>query len=129
MALLYVKQKGDFKHTESFLNKLLRIDYISVINRYGKEGVQALKNNTPRDTGKTAESWYYEIRENKEKGVISLVFLNSNVVNGVPIAVIIQYGHGTRNGGYVRGIDYINPAIRPIFKSMANDIWKEVKAK
>ena len=129
MAFLYMKQKGDFKHTETYLNKLLKLDYISVINKYGEKGVEALKNATPKDTGKTAESWYYKIVENKNKGTIKLVFSNSNTIKGIPVAILIYYGHGTRNGGYVQGRDYINPVLQPLFDQMAKDIFKEVKAK
>lgn len=124
MALLYVKQKGDFKHAETFLNKMLKRDYMSVLKHYGEKGVLELKEATPKDTGKTSESWYYEIVEGR--GSVSLYFKNSNVVNGVPIAVVIQYGHATRNGGYVQGRDYINPVLRPLFDKMAKKIWKEV---
>ena len=127
MALLYVKQKGDFKHTETFLNRMLRRDYMSVLNRYGNQGVNALKEATPKDTGKTSESWSYEIRQGK--GTVSLYFLNSNIVNGVPIAIVIQYGHATRNGGFVQGRDYINPVLRPLFDNLANELWKEVTRK
>ena len=126
MALLTMKQKGDFKHTETFLNKMLKRDYKSVLHKYGERGVAALKAATPRDTGKTAESWYYEVRENERTKTVSLVFLNSNTSNGIPIAILIQYGHGTRNGGYVQGIDYINPALVPIFDELSKEIWKEV---
>ncbi len=124
MALLYVKQKGDFKHAETFLNKMLKRDYITVMKRYGEKGVKELKEATPKDTGKTSESWYYEILESK--GRVSLYFKNSNIVNGVPIAIVIQYGHATRNGGFVQGRDYINPVLQPLFDEMANKIWKEV---
>lgn len=124
MALLYVKQKGDFKHAETFLNRVLKRDYLSVMNQYGEIGVEALRKATPKDTGKTSESWYYEIKKNS-KGV-TLQFNNSNVVNGVPIAIVIQYGHATRNGGYVQGRDYINPVLVPLFEEMAEKLWKEV---
>lgn len=127
MALLYVKQKGDFKHAETFLNRVLRRDYMSVLKHYGSVGVNALKEATPKDTGLTSESWYYEIVEGR--GTVSLYFKNSNIVDGVPIAIVIQYGHATRNGGYVQGRDYINPVLVPLFNELAEKLWKEVTKK
>ena len=97
------------------------------LRKYGEKGVNALKEATPKDSGLTATSWKYKIE--KEAGKTSLTFYNSNVQNGVPIAIILQYGHGTRNGGWVEGYDYINPAIRPIFKELADAAWREVKGK
>lgn len=97
---------------------------MSDLDKFGKAGVEALALNTPVDTGKTANSWYYTIEINKNSAVIS--FNNSNIQNGVPIAIILQYGHGTRHGGWVEGRDYINPAIQPIFDQIVNDAWKEV---
>lgn len=87
-------------------------------------GVAALRSATPVDTGLTSQSWYYQITQ--KKGLVEIVFLNSNVQNGIPIAIILQYGHGTRNGGYVQGRDYINPAIQPIFDKIVEDAWREV---
>lgn len=116
--------KGDFTKLTMYLGKLSRTVSLKSLDKYGREGVAALASMTPVDTGKTANSWYYEI-ENKN-GTISITFLNSNIQNGVPIAIIIQYGHGTRNGGWVQGRDYINPAIQPIFDRIVNDIWREV---
>lgn len=98
-----------------------------VAEKYANEGVNALSSATPVDTGLTAKSWDYEISNTDTSTTI--YWKNSNVVNGVPIAVLIQYGHGTKNGGYVEGIDYINPALRPIFEKMAQDAWKEVNSK
>ena len=92
--------------------------------QYGREGVAALASATPVDSGLTASSWYYEIIN--RNGTAQITFYNSNIQNGVPIAIILQYGHGTRNGGWVQGRDYINPAIQPIFDRIANDAWKEV---
>jgi hypothetical protein len=97
---------------------------LKILDRYGKEGVAALASATPSDSGLTARSWYYKITE--AKGSIELSFHNSNIQNGVPIAVILQYGHGTGTGGWVQGRDYINPAIQPIFDKIANDAWREV---
>lgn len=118
------KQKGDFKKTEKFLKKSFGKDYIGVLERYAKEGVSHLAANTPKDSGNTAGSWSYKI-EQKDSS-ISIIWNNSNVQKGVNIAVILQYGHATRNGGYVSGRDYINPALRPIFDAMAEAAWKEV---
>ena len=119
-----IKQKGNFKKTNNFLRYVLDQRYLDILNRYGEEGVRALSANTPRDTGETASSWSYEIIRGKNK--IILAFNNDHVEKGVPIAVILQYGHATRNGGWVEGIDYINPAIQPIFKKIANDAWGRV---
>ena len=119
-----IKQKGNFKHTNNFLRYVLDQQYLDILNKYGAEGVRALSANTPRDTGETASSWSYEIIKSKNK--IILAFNNDHIEKGVPIAVILQYGHATRNGGWVEGIDYINPAIQPIFKKIANDAWGRV---
>lgn len=116
--------KGDFGKTESFLNKLKQIRFSSRMDKYGKAGVRALASATPRDTGKTADSWDYEIEE--EPGRTTITWFNSNVQNGVNIALILQYGHGTRTGGYVQGRDYINPALQSVFDEMADAAWKEV---
>ena len=96
----------------------------SSLDKYGKEGVQALAAATPVDTGLTAASWYYEIEQTDK--TTSIVWKNSNVVDGTPIAIILQYGHATRNGGYVQGTEYINDALRPIFERIADSVWKEV---
>lgn len=116
--------RGDYSKTEKFLNCLLRREYLNVLERYGKEGVRALAAATPKDSGATAASWNYEIIHNGKDTAIT--FTNSNIQNGVNIALILQYGHGTGNGGYVAGRDYINPAIRPVFDKLADDVWKEV---
>lgn len=118
------RQKGDFSKLSSYFEKLKEAARIGVLDKYGREGVAALSSVTPVDTGLTASSWYYEIR--RERGSVSLVFNNSNVNNGVPIAIILQYGHGTRNGGWVEGRDYINPTLQPIFDKIAQEAWKEV---
>lgn len=123
-SIIQFKQKGDFSKTENFLKKLRKLDLDSVLDKYGKLGVDALSKATPVDTGKTAASWDYKI--DKGKGVVTITWTNSNVNNGVPIALLIQYGHGTGTGGYVQGIDYIKPAIRPIFDELANALWEEV---
>ena len=118
------KQKGDFKKLSSYLERIKETFDIGILDKYGKAGVAALASATPKDTGKTSESWSYNIT--RKDGRVTLSFTNSNIQNGVPIAVIIQYGHATRNGGWVEGRDYINPALRPIFEQIANEAWKEV---
>lgn len=116
--------KGDFAKTEKFLKKSLGRKYRDVLEKYGKQGVAALSSATPIESGLTASSWSYEIIQNAS--AISVVWHNENVQKGVNIAIILQYGHATRNGGYVEGIDYINPALKPIFDNLANAAWKEV---
>ena len=123
--MIRFRQKGDFSKLTGFLEKVKNIVKIGDLNKYGREGVAALSSATPVDTGKTAGSWYYEIKN--QNGSATISFFNSNIQDGVPIAIILQYGHGTRNGGWVQGRDYINPAIRPIFDKIADDAWKEVK--
>ena len=122
--MINIRQKGDFKKLTSFLERAKESLDIGILDKYGKKGVAALSSATPVDTGLTASSWFYKI-ENKN-GVAKIEFHNSNIQNGVPIAVILQYGHGTRNGGYVVGRDYINPAIQPVFDELAKNAWKEV---
>lgn len=119
-----IRQKGHFKKTERFLNFLLKEDYLNILDEYGKRGVIALQEYTPKDTGTTASSWYYEIE--RVDGQVSLHFKNSNIVNYVNIAIILQYGHATRSGSWVEGRDYINPAIQPIFDDIANKAWREI---
>lgn len=118
------RSHGDFKKTEKFLKKSLGRDYRTILEKYGQKGVLALTAATPIDTGLTAASWSYTITENKNG--LSVIWENSNVQKGVNIAIILQYGHGTKNGGYVSGRDYINPSLQPIFDDMANAAWKEV---
>ena len=123
----YFKHTGNFSRTTKFLNHLLRKDYLNLLNRYGHEGVMALIDATPKDTGKTALSWNYEIVEDKQKGLITLTFTNSNVVDDwCNVAIMLQYGHATRNGGWVEGIDYINPALKPVFDKLAEEAWLEI---
>lgn len=122
--MIVIKQKGDFSKTTRFLKASTRAINTKLLDKYGQKGVDALSSATPVDTGKTANSWYYKV-ESKDN-VASITFYNSNIQNGVPIAIILQYGHGTRNGGWVEGRDYINPAIQPIFDDIANEAWREV---
>ena len=122
--MITFRHKGNFNKLTVFLEKADRTARLKDLDKYGREGVAALASATPVDTGLTASSWYYEIK--RQNGVVALNFCNSHVNNGIPIAIILQYGHGTRNGGWVEGRDYINPAIQPIFDRIANDAWREV---
>lgn len=122
--MITFRQKGDFSKLNSYLERLKEVVKLGDLNKYGRQGVQALSSATPIESGETANSWYYEINRTKES--VSISFHNSNINNGVPIAIILQYGHGTGTGGWVEGRDYINPAIRPIFDKIAEDAWKEV---
>lgn len=118
-------QKGDFKKTDSYLQKLLGFGKASFLDKYGRMGVDALSSATPIETGETAHSWGYEIV--REKDTASIVFTNTHVNNGVNIAIILQYGHGTGTGGWVEGRDYINPTVQPIFDQILNEALREVK--
>lgn len=122
--MISFRQQGDFSKLTRFLERAKETIHLSNLDKYGREGVAALMSATPVDTGKTARSWTYEITHSKGSTTIS--FNNTNIQNGVPIAIILQYGHGTRNGGYVQGRDYINPAIQPLFNKIADEAWKEV---
>lgn len=117
--------KGDFKNTRKFLNRARHLKFDNLLEKYAEEGLEALRSATPVRTGLTAESWDYEIVESF--GSVSIYWTNSNVQDGVQIAVILDYGHGTANGGYVQGRHFISPAIQPIFDEIANAAWKEVK--
>lgn len=122
--MISFRQKGNFTKLTCFFEKAKEVVKLGDLDRYGREGVAALKSATPVDTGLTADSWSYKIE--RGKGMVSISFHNSNINKGVPIAIILQYGHGTRNGGWVEGRDYINPAIQPIFDEIVNNAWKEV---
>lgn len=122
--MITFRHKGDFSKLSSYLERAKNAVRLGDLDRFGREGVAALASATPVDTGLTASSWYYEITRTKDE--VSISFLNSNIQNGVPIAIILQYGHGTGTGGWVQGRDYINPAIQPIFDKIANDAWREV---
>lgn len=122
--MITLTQKGDFSKLTSFLEKAKESVHLGILDKYGREGVAALASATPVETGLTASSWYYEIKH--ENGTATITFNNSNIQNGVPIAIILQYGHGTGTGGWVEGRDYINPAIQPIFEKIANEAWREV---
>lgn len=122
--MIKIAATGNFNKTERFLKRIVNGEIFKKLEVYGQRGVSALSQATPVRTGKTASSWTYEIQQSVDSFTIQ--WLNTNVNKGVNIAIILQYGHGTRNGGYVRGIDYINPAMRPIFDKMAQEAWQEV---
>lgn len=123
--MIAFSQKGDFKIALNYLNKIKDVVSMEMaLKRYGEQGVEALRKATPKDTGKTADNWYYTIERDGDK--VRIDFKNSNVNDGCPIAIILQYGHGTGGGGYVEGRDYINPVVQPIFDAIANEAWKEV---
>lgn len=122
--MITFRQKGDFSKLNRYFERVKEVVKVGDLDRFGREGVQALASATPRDTGLTATSWDYSIERSSNR--VSITFNNTNIQNGVPIAIILQYGHGTRNGGYVQGRDYINPAIQPIFDKILEDAWKEV---
>lgn len=122
--MIKISHKGNFNNTEKFLKKISTADFMRNLEKYGEMGVQALASATPIDSGLTASSWSYEIE--KSSSSYTIHWVNNNVNNGVNIAIILQYGHGTGTGGYVQGRDYINPALRPIFDEIADSAWKEV---
>lgn len=122
--MISFRQKGDFSKTMGFLERAKNAVRMGDLDQYGREGVAALASATPKDSGLTASSWSYEIV--RKNGSASIIFNNSNIQNGVPIAIILQYGHGTGTGGWVEGRDYINPAIQPIFDKIAENAWREV---
>lgn len=121
--MIEFRNKGNFDKTFAFLKRNRKIQ-IANLDKYGKQGVDALRKATPKDTGLTANSWYYQITE--ADGRLAIQWLNRNVHNHVNIAIILQYGHGTGTGGYVQGVDYINPALRPVFDDIARGVWEEV---
>lgn len=123
-AVIHFTHKGNFKKTEKFLHKAVELHFGRKMRKYAIKGVAALAAATPKDSGNTAGCWDYEIEESV--GRTAIYWKNTNINKGVNIAIILQYGHGTRNGGFVEGTDYINPAIRPIFEEMAQEAWKEV---
>ena len=122
--MISFRQRGDFSKLTRYLERLKETIHIGDLDRYGQAGVNALASATPVDSGLTASSWRYEIEHND--GSVKIAFLNSNIQNGVPIAIILQYGHGTGTGGWVEGRDYINPAIQPVFDDIVEQAWKEV---
>jgi hypothetical protein len=122
--MISVVVSGSFKQMESTLKNLLKIDIPAILESHGAEGVRALRSATPIESGLAAQSWDYKV--SKERLGYSLTFTNSDVENGFPVVIMYQYGHGTGTGGYVEGVDFINPAIRPIFDKIINKVWKAV---
>lgn len=122
--MISFRQKGNFSKFNRYIERIKEVVKLGTLNKYGREGVRALESATPFDTGNTSRSWYYEIERTNDS--VSITFNNSNINQGVPIAIILQYGHGTNHGGWVEGRDYINPAIQPIFDKIADEAWKEV---
>lgn len=119
------KQSGDFSKTTRWLERAKENFHVGILDKYGKKGVEALAKNTPLDTGLLASSWYYTI--NQEPGKATLTFSNSDIEGGLPVAILVQYGHGTKSGAFVQGQDYINPALQPIIDELLIELWKEVK--
>lgn len=127
MSKIVVTNKGDFSKLDRFFNNISTSIQKIQLDRYGKMGVKALQEATPKDSGITADSWYYVIEHDEVNKTLTVAWYNANVVDDwFNVAIMLQYGHATRNGGYVKGRDYINPALRPIFDKMARDAWKEV---
>lgn len=122
--MISIESKGDFAKTDAFLKKMSSADIFASLNRYGQEGVAALARSTPMRTGKTAGAWSYEVVRDRKS--YSIIWSNGNVIDGRPVAILLQYGHGTGTGGYVSGRDYINPALQPIFDRIATEVWREV---
>lgn len=121
--MIRFRHRGNFHNTEKLLTKASKANYMSILKKYGDAGVRALASATPKESGKTASSWAYQIEGGR--GGYTITWINTNINDGVPIAIILQLGHGTGTGGFVQGRDYINPAIRPIFDQLANDLYKE----
>jgi hypothetical protein len=122
--VIEIESKGSFNNTEDWLKRMSKGDIFTALEAYAKKGVLALEQATPLDSGETARSWTYTIEHSR--GRYEIIFRNTHIVNGTPIAILIQYGHGTGTGGYVQGRDYINPVIQPLFDQIANDVWKVV---
>lgn len=123
--MIIIRHKGNFDKTEKWYDRMLRRDHMRILNEYGERGVAALKAATPVDSGITADSWSYEIKQDDKK--ITIAFNNSSESNGCNIVILLMYGHGTKNGGYVQANDFVNPVLEPIFKDLADAAWREVK--
>ena len=123
--MITVQSTGSFKRTEAFLSTMSKGEVFHILDAYGQRGVDALAEATPVESGLTATSWTYEVV--RKKGKYQIIWHNTNVESGIPVAVLIQYGHATGNGGWVEGQDFINPAIRPLFDKIANEVWERVK--
>ena len=122
--MIKFKHRGNFNNTERFLKGVKQINYDFILRKYAIEGVNALRSSTPKDTGQTADAWGYEI--GKRRNGFTITWTNSHLEDGIPIVILLQYGHGTRSGTFVEGRDFINPAMRPIFDNIAENLWKEV---
>ena len=127
MGAIKIRHKGNFNKVEKFFNNVSKRDYLNRLNKYGEMGLEALRNATPTDSGRTVSSWNYLIE--RDSKATRIVWTNDNTNEGVNIAIILQYGHGTGSGGYVQGIDYINPAMKPVFDKIADEVYKEVVKK
>lgn len=123
--MITIKHNGDFKKAEKFLKTMNKRDYMATLRRYGEQGVAALREATPKDSGITADSWSYEIK--KDNKGYTIYWNNSSINRGINIALLIQYGHATGSGAYIEGIDYINPALKQTLSDMANELWREVE--
>lgn len=123
--MITIKKSGNYKKANSYMEKLLEIVHLGILDKYGRKGVEALKAATPKETGKTADSWYYEITHDKDKA--SITWMNSNTNQGYNIAILIQYGHGTGRGAYIPPTDYVNPAMKDVFEQIANEVAEEIK--
>lgn len=124
--MIAVETRGSFRNTESWLGRMSKLSIEQQLAKYGEMGVRALSSATPVETGKTASSWSYKVSRTGRSWTLS--WMNSNVVDGVPVAILLQYGHGTGTGGYVQGRDYINPAIKPIMDQIASEVWRTVSS-
>lgn len=122
--MIQVSIKGDWTKTEKFLERALNIFHLGIFDKYGRRGVDALKAATPKDTGETADSWYYRVVHTRSG--VKIEWLNSSKNEGIPIVILLQYGHGLRQGGYVDGTDFINPTLKPVFDEIAEEAWKEL---
>ena len=122
--MIRFRSTGNFEKTTSFLRRSSRINYEFILQKYGRQGVVALSQNTPKDSGETANSWGYQIK--KLRNGYSITWTNDHIVDGIPVVILLQYGHGTRNGSFVQGKDFINPVMRPIFDEISENLWKEV---
>ena len=123
--MIQVSTRGDWSKTTSFLERCLNVLKLGQLDSYGRLGVSVLENATPKDTGNTASSWYYQIV--RTSNGVAIEWNNSNLKEGIPVVILLQYGHGLHQGGYVEGIDFINPALRPVFDQIAEDAWKELE--
>lgn len=124
-SMVTFRYKGDWKKTEKWLDSSQKYSPMQLLKEYGEAGLMALSLATPIDTGETANSWTYKVTNNGDS--YSIIWSNSNIVKGVPIAIILQYGHGTRNGGYVQGMDYINPALKAVFTRFTEELDEEMR--